>query len=902
MKYFNTIAAVSFCVLASGLTAQAELKMRVETKSGISHHEAALTTWGSIENGLLSVNDRPLGPAKDISMISFVEDSEYLFVKPEKAGTGDGSSWENAMGTVEFVTLLCKGEGEAFDGKTFCLAGGDYSLYDVNPDDCRVTKDGFSYLPLNFEDAEAAVRITVAGGFDPASTGTSVTGYSPEQFTTVFTGDNPVEGTQGSADNKDACGFYIGANACLDISDVTFTCFYGKRGAAFYLHGAKSARADLNIYNSTFRNIAAGDGGGAINLTNKGGDEDAAFRCVGCTFEDIAGEWGAVMKITSGKHRNAMVDCTVRNCTSSAGLIRMENSGKLDATGCVFDGNTMTATSSSEYGSVITMVWGSGSGCSLRADGCRFTNNRTTTRGVLCASTADDCIWLSDCYFSGNSGDDQYDGVIRAGSGAMVCLNNTTIYNPAPTARAGSIQGDFEGIIMNSTFVGDPVSAHILCGSKCYVKVLNSIVMSPTDRAAFSRGSASMRSCGYNICSSADRLFSFEESDRYNQLWDDGVFALDSEAGVFRWSGDWLEHTHATRAQLDEALHSTLIFDPSGFVRWLTEDLGDRLSYDALGNLRDPEALWPGAFQGEHSGKTLIPNQGRSEIIDMLRNSNDVLQVNDNWTEKTLSEGVTYTHAYITKRNGDPDDIYIVKVAPGAPGVAVTTEAWEPEKITGFGWVPENTPSAFFDKFNVDGHRILALVNGDFFTYEGGKGPMHHRGRILWDTFNYKKSLPAQGIGWVGIDKDGIMHCGPRATYKDYKDNLVECTGAGYNMLHDGVIGPNAVTDADGNILEQCPWSYPCNVIGHRADNTMIFLICDGRTSRSRGMEYEDMGKIMKALGCTDAVMMDGGGSAQMLINDLTTGEHGIVNVPNDGEHPGMERKLCNYWSIVLTN
>ncbi len=112
----------------------------------------------------------------------------------------------------------------------------------------------------------------------------------------------------------------------------------------------------------------------------------------------------------------------------------------------------------------------------------------------------------------------------------------------------------------------------------------------------------------------------------------------------------------------------------------------------------------------------------------------------------------------------------------------------------------------------------------------------------------------------------------------------------------------NAVTDAAGNILEQCPWSYPSNVIGHRADNTMIFLICDGRTSRSRGMEYEDMGKIMKALGCTDAVMMDGGGSAQMLINDLTTGEHGIVNVPNDGEHPGMERKLCNYWSIVLTN
>lgn len=192
MKYFNTIAAVSFCVLASGLTAQAQLKMRVETKSGITHHEAVSTTGGSIENGLLSVNGRDLGPAKDISMILFVEDSEYLFVKPEKTGTGDGSSWENAMGTLEFVTLLCKGEADALNGKTFCLAGGNYKLHGVNPDNCRVTKDGFSYLPVNFEGADAAVHITLAGGFDPASTGTSVSGYSPEQFTTVITGDNPT--------------------------------------------------------------------------------------------------------------------------------------------------------------------------------------------------------------------------------------------------------------------------------------------------------------------------------------------------------------------------------------------------------------------------------------------------------------------------------------------------------------------------------------------------------------------------------------------------------------------------------------------------------------------------------------------------------------------------------------
>ncbi len=611
MKYFNTIAAVSFCVLASGLTAQAELKMRVETKSGISHHEAVMTTWGSIENGLLSVNDRPLAPAKDISMISFVEDSEYLFVKPEKAGTGDGSSWENAMGTVEFVTLLCKGEAAALDGKTFCLAAGDYSLYDVNPDGCRVTKDGFSYLPLNFEDAETAVHITVAGGFDPASTGTSVAGYSPEQFTTVITGDNPSEGTQGSADNKDTCGFYIGANACLDISDITFTCFYAKKGSTFYLHGLTGKHADLNVYNSVFTKLGASDGGGVLIHSNLDSNDDAAFRCVGCTFEEISAEWGAIMKLNSPRGMNYLINCEITNNTSTnGGLFRMENGDHFFTIGCSFHNNEMKA--NGNHGCIVSMPWSSEAANEYYADACRYFDNHTNTRCMFFASGPKQKWWFNDCYFNDNTADDWWSTLFSMEGGGEMCLNNCTVIDNNPE-RCAVLAKDCRGIILNSTVLGN-IREGIFQVRHCPgVKVVNSILLSENGKPALfmngdNEADANIRLMGNSIVgpkTDGNGTCVCDENSLIAQSWVDGKFTVNKEAGLAEWDGSWAGHTNVTLDELSALLADTEGYDASAFVDWLKElgtiKVGDdnRIEQmnDAAGSPRDPASVWAGAYQ-----------------------------------------------------------------------------------------------------------------------------------------------------------------------------------------------------------------------------------------------------------------------------------------------------------------
>jgi len=75
----------------------------------------------------------------------------------------------------------------------------------------------------------------------------------------------------------------------------------------------------------------------------------------------------------------------------------------------------------------------------------------------------------------------------------------------------------------------------------------------------------------------------------------------------------------------------------------------------------------------------------------------------------------------------------------------------------------------------------------------------------------------------------------------------------------------------------------PRTAIGITAAGAVIMLVVDGRSSASVGLTFYELGKEMKALGCVDALNLDGGGSATMWIKGM-----GVVNHPSDssGERP----------------
>ena len=69
--------------------------------------------------------------------------------------------------------------------------------------------------------------------------------------------------------------------------------------------------------------------------------------------------------------------------------------------------------------------------------------------------------------------------------------------------------------------------------------------------------------------------------------------------------------------------------------------------------------------------------------------------------------------------------------------------------------------------------------------------------------------------------------------------------------------------------------------IGLRPDGTVLLVVADGRAKReSEGLTLPELTKVMRWLGCCDAVNLDGGGSSTMYIKEK--GIDGVVNHPSD--------------------
>jgi exopolysaccharide biosynthesis protein len=68
--------------------------------------------------------------------------------------------------------------------------------------------------------------------------------------------------------------------------------------------------------------------------------------------------------------------------------------------------------------------------------------------------------------------------------------------------------------------------------------------------------------------------------------------------------------------------------------------------------------------------------------------------------------------------------------------------------------------------------------------------------------------------------------------------------------------------------------------IGVKRDGTILLVTVDGRTRESEGLSLQDFQKLLRYIGCHDALNLDGGGSTTMYIKGFPHG--GIVTHPTD--------------------
>lgn len=247
---------------------------------------------------------------------------------------------------------------------------------------------------------------------------------------------------------------------------------------------------------------------------------------------------------------------------------------------------------------------------------------------------------------------------------------------------------------------------------------------------------------------------------------------------------------------------------------------------------------------------------------------------------------------------GKPNVMYYTIVDLKDTSLLFTTDTTQNRRIT---------PTQFFEKNN---HPLL-VVNTSFFSYATNRSlnVVVKDGRVLGynehsiprkgkDTLTYWHSFfGALGIfenrkadvAWVLSDSsqqflyasqkpiphfsDSISHLYFDQVKKDFEEWKVQTAVGGGPVLiqnNDVKISNNEeLKFANKAIYDR----HPRTAIGYTNDQQLIIFVCEGRSEKAAGLDLIQLAEILKQIGCTEALNLDGGGSTCLLINGKQTNE-----------------------------
>lgn len=171
----------------------------------------------------------PGGDAEKVPLLPY-------FVKPVVSGTGDGLSWENAMGMAEFLKMIKQKNGtqaesdenaDNVDDRDFYFIGGTYSVENIK---------------VEYSKYCSRVNFRVHGGYDPASKGKDVSNRNAE---TVFDGSGSKR------------FLTLGNQTELTFDGITFANLKGNGEGCIMLAAGGSGDARGNFTNCKFKSCVS---------------------------------------------------------------------------------------------------------------------------------------------------------------------------------------------------------------------------------------------------------------------------------------------------------------------------------------------------------------------------------------------------------------------------------------------------------------------------------------------------------------------------------------------------------------------------------------------------------------------------------------------------------------------
>lgn len=245
------------------------------------------------------------------------------------------------------------------------------------------------------------------------------------------------------------------------------------------------------------------------------------------------------------------------------------------------------------------------------------------------------------------------------------------------------------------------------------------------------------------------------------------------------------------------------------------------------------------------------------------------------WFERTIGEGLTSKSYQFNSLFGSSQVVYVFDADLDAAGVDL--------KFPFLASTLRNVPA---HAATISGAR--ACINGNFFNLAGGGGAVQYvkvDGALVNDTVG-----ASADEGGVVVEADGDVRLEVRP-------------GAGWNATYTSdanvpsVMASNIPVAMNGGAYNFPTTNFyvvdrhPRTIVGKTADNHLLLVSVDGRSSIAAGMTMVELTALMMSLGCESAINMDGGGSTTAW--DAHAPGNGVTNVPSDGSLRGVANGLA---------
>ena len=266
-------------------------------------------------------------------------------------------------------------------------------------------------------------------------------------------------------------------------------------------------------------------------------------------------------------------------------------------------------------------------------------------------------------------------------------------------------------------------------------------------------------------------------------------------------------------------------------------------------------------------------------LLSFPLQAQDVLS-GGNWTREQVADGIVLSRAaFEGNLFGSNQYLCVLEVAPGARFDIVPAEEGALETTTALA----------------ARSGAVAAVNGSFFNMRKPYGSVNYlrvdgaevSPNVLRGVRNTRRTLQQTGAvaTWEGslymLKGDVIARW-----ERDIEAEDIVTTGP--MLLVGGECEP--VTKDGFNTAR-----HPRTAVGRRADGTVVLVVADGRNELAAGLTMAELQQVMAALGCRDAINLDGGGSTAMVVRGQ------VVNHPCDNKKfdAAGERRVAN--AIVVT-